>query len=807
MKKLVSLILILAFAAAFIPAATASAFHNFVETDRVDPTCTEDGYADYVCNGGFVVEDPLMIMGESVLTADDLYAYSEKQIPNMRLTCTVEELINYYLTIGAKYGVRGDLAYLQAIKETGWFKFNQPQSYLAPDGEGGWVRVYEPRPEGLYAVPTDNNFCGLGITGKLGDEASLCRFETAQLGVTAHIQHIFAYATTLPLPEGEVVVDPRFTYMERGSKPSWIELGTNSWTSDPAYGQSIINAYTKALTLTQHAEDCGETKHEVLPATGHTWGEWTVSVPATETASGEKERVCSVCGERETREIPPTTEHFWGDWHVVVPATHTTAGSETRVCSDCMARETREVAPVPEQWGDVDRDGGISVADALIALRGAAKLASLSGAEYILSDVDRDNEITVSDALIVLRGAAKLEAVPQRDYPTGRVATLKQTRNETFIPTPTDTDTSYPQSFWLPQGTRDYITGESVCSSDDTLKYYTLRSGHRVYQHDSEVSTGVGILDNELLAAELKSEGRFTYFTVAATQKTPFTFKVNGLYLGDAEDTTGVCKNFKSVSVTFTDAAGAPAVFPEGNPLFSAVSISEDAAAGTVTYTFTLRRTGMFGGFNSYYEDNGNLVIRFHNIIDASNGRLDGAVICLDCGHGGYDTGAQGNGLTESYENVKVALALREKLEALGATVYITRVEQSTYIDGTPINKNTLRDHRIELISSFDPDLLISVHHNYYENTSANGTEALYFYGFNQALAQKVSDYMATVSGMKNRNGKYKNVFVYRNHDFMSILLECGFLSNSGDAAWLSAEGNTDKLADAVASALVEYFG
>ena len=122
------------------------------------------------------------------------------------------------------------------------------------------------------------------------------------------------------------------------------------------------------------------------------------------------------------------------------------------------------------------------------------------------------------------------------------------------------------------------------------------------------------------------------------------------------------------------------------------------------------------------------------------------------------------------------------------------------------VNKDTERVHRLELISSYDPDLLISVHHNYYENTSANGTEALYFYGFNQALAQKVSDAMHDVSGMKNRGGKYHNVFVYRNHDFMSILLECGFLSNSGDAAWLKASGNTDKLANAVANAVVEYF-
>ena len=805
MKKLVSFILICAFAAAMIPAATASAYHNYVETGRVEPTCTRDGYVDYVCAGGFVVEDPLMILGKSVLTAEDLYAYSEKQIPNMHLTCTIEELINYYLTIGAKYGLRGDLAYLQAIKETGWFKFRQPDSYLAPDGEGGWVRVHEPRPEGLYAVPTDNNFCGLGITGKLGDEASLCRFETAELGVTAHIQHIYAYATADALPEGEAVVDPRFYYMVHGSKPSWRELGTNDWTSDPDYGGSIIEAYTNALKLNKHGEDCGETHREILPATGHDWSAWTVTVPAGEFTPGSKYRVCQTCGERETQETPPTSEHFWTEWRATVPATHTAAGEETRVCTECMARETRSVAAVPERWGDYDRDGEITVADALNVLRGAARLSEVSGAQFILSDVDRDGKVSVSDALTVLREAARLESVPQLEYPTGRAAILKNVRNETFRLTPNDSDTSLPQYFWLPAGTRDYITGESVCSSDSTLKYFNLRGGHRVYQKDSEVKNGVAILTNDLLAAELKTEGKYTYFTVAATQKTPFKVVMHGLFSGSTDATDATCSSFTSVSVTFTDAAGTPAVTADANPLFSSASVT--AADGSVKYVFTLKRKGMFCGYNSYYDENGNLVLRFHNPIDASNGRLDGAVICLDAGHGGYDTGASGNGLSEAEENVKVALALRTKLEALGATVYITRAEQFYFSDGVRVNKDTERVHRLELIAACDPDLLISVHHNYYENTSGNGTEALYFYGFNQALAQKVSDAMHDVSGMKNRGGKYKNVFVYRNHDFMSILLECGFLSNTNDAAWLSAAGNTDKLAGAIANAVVEYFG
>ena len=58
--------------------------------------------------------------------------------------------------------------------------------------------------------------------------------------------------------------------------------------------------------------------------------------------------------------------------------------------------------------GDSDNDDEITVSDALIALRIAAKLAAPVGNQLITCDVDRDGEITVGDALKILRVAAKL---------------------------------------------------------------------------------------------------------------------------------------------------------------------------------------------------------------------------------------------------------------------------------------------------------------------------------------------------------------------------------------------------------------
>ncbi|MBO4584041.1 MAG: InlB B-repeat-containing protein [Clostridia bacterium] len=58
--------------------------------------------------------------------------------------------------------------------------------------------------------------------------------------------------------------------------------------------------------------------------------------------------------------------------------------------------------------GDMDKDGEITVADALKALRIAAKLAEETYEAILIGDIDGDDAITVSDALKILRVAAKL---------------------------------------------------------------------------------------------------------------------------------------------------------------------------------------------------------------------------------------------------------------------------------------------------------------------------------------------------------------------------------------------------------------
>ena len=82
----------------------------------------------------------------------------------------------------------------------------------------------------------------------------------------------------------------------------------------------------------------------------HDWHD-TETLP-TCTEDGEKGKVCSRCGMKETEKIP-ALGHDWGDWTVTTPATCTNEGVETRICNrDPSHVETRTIPTTGHNWVD-----------------------------------------------------------------------------------------------------------------------------------------------------------------------------------------------------------------------------------------------------------------------------------------------------------------------------------------------------------------------------------------------------------------------------------------------------------------------
>lgn len=171
------------------------------------------------------------IRGESEVSAETMTAFVQKKNPDFD-----PAIAEAFIAIGRRYGIRGDIALCQAILETGWFRFS----------------------DGTAVTPDQHNYCGLGVT-KRGLKG--CSFETVEQGVTAMIQHLYAYCCQEPLPEGEALLDPRFRLVSRGIAPCWQDL-SNRWAINPLYGDLILKLYSD---MSGHAPVSAEPEPMPMP--------------------------------------------------------------------------------------------------------------------------------------------------------------------------------------------------------------------------------------------------------------------------------------------------------------------------------------------------------------------------------------------------------------------------------------------------------------------------------------------------------------------------------------------------------------
>ncbi|MCL2162866.1 MAG: hypothetical protein FWH55_00435, partial [Oscillospiraceae bacterium] len=77
---------------------------------------------------------------------------------------------------------------------------------------------------------------------------------------------------------------------------------------------------------------CGDSYFgDYVPALGHNWGDWVITINATDTEDGEEARVCANDPAHIDVRIIAAIGRDWGDWVVTTPATCEEEGEETRV--------------------------------------------------------------------------------------------------------------------------------------------------------------------------------------------------------------------------------------------------------------------------------------------------------------------------------------------------------------------------------------------------------------------------------------------------------------------------------------------
>jgi len=186
-------------------------------------------------------------------------------------------------------------------------------------------------------------------------------------------------------------------------------------------------------------------------------------------------------------------------------------------------------------------------------------------------------------------------------------------------------------------------------------------------------------------------------------------------------------------------------------------------------------------------------------------------VVVVDAGHGGFDPGKVGiNGAEEKDINLAIAKKVAEYLEAGDIKVVMTRKDDAGLYDPDSDNKKVQdMKKRVEIMESARPDLIVSIHQNSYPEEYVKGAQV--FYHKDSAEGKLLADsiqkqFVKLLDPGNNRQIKANDSYYLLKKTAMPIVIvECGFLSNSAEAAKLIMEDYQDRVAWAVYIGVMQY--
>ena len=151
------------------------------------------------------------ILAVGQLNEKQLADYFIKHNPSARKN-EIKKFAKIYIEEARAEGINSDVAFAQMCLETGYLTF------------------------GNLVQPEWHNYCGLGA---MDAEHPGERFDTPQLGVRAHIQHLQAYATTEEVKLNKALVDPRYNWVHKTKFIEDIFGLTGTWAMDPNYAAKL----------------------------------------------------------------------------------------------------------------------------------------------------------------------------------------------------------------------------------------------------------------------------------------------------------------------------------------------------------------------------------------------------------------------------------------------------------------------------------------------------------------------------------------------------------------------------------------
>lgn len=385
------------------------------------------------------------------------------------------------------------------------------------------------------------------------------------------------------------------------------------------------------------------------------------------------------------------------------------------------------------------------------------------------------------------------------------VAQIVARSAETFDSATID-DYSRPTNNYLPYGTVDYCSPLELYDSESDNKYNVLRCNYRVYNDSIKIYKATLPDTNKIKYANGKINGNKLELAFDVDWKAPFKFRLAPqTYKSKSTQDYNISNaTYKYIDITFCYAAKFGENFSlPANSIFSHYELIK----GNNDYTLRLhlKKTDGFYGWDAEYNNKGQLVFSFllpYQISTTnknSSSILKGTHIVIDAGHGGSDGGAPCiNGSNEAYYNLLYARELKAKLISLGASVSMTRNN----------NSEVGLERRCEIIRRSNADLVVSIHFNGSEGRTANG----YFMGYFNPYTMKAAKIIGNSINSQNLLNTYSGGISW--HYFRLsrvsacpvVLTENGFMSSYKDVNKIADSSFRKKYVDAIANGVMNYF-
>lgn len=196
---------------------------------------------------------------------------------------------------------------------------------------------------------------------------------------------------------------------------------------------------------------------------------------------------------------------------------------------------------------------------------------------------------------------------------------------------------------------------------------------------------------------------------------------------------------------------------------------------------------------------------------DSANVMVNEKCIVIDAGHGGDDPGKIGiNGSLEKDINLIISHKLKVLLESQGFEVVMTRsTGDGLYHQGTKNMKAEDMQNRCKIITETMPVFTISIHQNSYPEEYVKGAQVFY-YGQSkegESLAKKIQENLVRHLDPENHRMEKANESYYllKKTPTPTVIVECGFLSNSSEAELLDTADYQDKTAWAIMMGILQY--